>query len=66
MTEAQVRKLLRNAIEAGGLRAFCREHDLDPGFVSRVRDGGKLSPAILNAIGVEAIGSVTTYRRARK
>jgi hypothetical protein len=67
MTEAQVRKLLRSAIDkAGGLRAFCQENDLDPGQVSRINNGAKLSPAILAAIGVEAIGVVTTYRRTRK
>lgn len=63
MTEGQVRKLLRSAInKAGGLRAFCREHELDPGLVSRVNDGAKLAPAILAALVVEESGSVTTYR----
>ncbi len=68
MTEAQVRKFLRSGIDkAGGLRAFCREHDLDPGLVSRINnDGAKLAPAVLAALGVEESGVVTTYRKARK
>jgi len=67
MTEAQVRKLLAAEIEkAGGLRPFCREHgDLDPSHVRRVNEGAKLSPAVLDAIGVEVIGTVTTYTRRR-
>lgn len=65
MTEAQVRKLLAREIKAMGLRAFCREHDLDPSFVARVRDGDKLSPAILSALGVDEAGTVTTYRKIK-
>jgi hypothetical protein len=61
VTEDEVRKLLARKIEqAGSLRAFCREHDLDPTYVGRVRDGAKLSPAILNALELEGIVS---YRK---
>lgn len=67
MTETDVRKLLDKRINAAGLRAFCREHDLDPGHTSRVQqEGAKLSPAILDALGLEVAGTVTTYRRKRK
>lgn len=63
MTEAQVRVLLnRKVAEAGSLRAFCREHELDPTFVSRVQHGEPLTPAILKALKVERIVS---YRRIK-
>ena len=52
--------LNRKVAEAGSLRAFCREHDLDPTFVSRVQHGDPLTPAILTALGLE---KVSTYRR---
>ena len=62
-----MRKLLRSAIDtAGGLRAFCQEHGLDPGLVSRINNGAKLVPAVLDAIGVEVIGTTTTYRHISK
>lgn len=67
MTEDDVRKLLERKIEiAGGLRAFCAPHDIDPGHASRVMNGAKLSPAILDALGLEVAETVTTYRRKRK
>jgi hypothetical protein len=67
MTEADVRKLLDRVIEeAGGLRAFCREHDIDHGLVSRIVNGKKpLAPAILDAIKIEK-RTVTTYKRKGK
>ena len=67
MTEADVRKLLKARIEkAGGLRAFGAEHGIDPSYVGRVRDGGRLTTAILAALGLEVADTVTTYVRRRK
>lgn len=66
MTEAQVRKLLARAIDkAGGLRAFGREHEIDPTYVGRVANqGAPLTDAILAALKLEAV-TVTTYRRIK-
>lgn len=67
LTEAQVRKMLASAIEeAGGQRGFGREHDLGAPHIGRVLAGAKLSPAILDALGLEVAETVTTYRRKRK
>lgn len=67
MTEAQVRRMLAKAIkDAGGQRAFGREHDISDVHVHRVNGGEKLSPAILTALGLEIAETVTTYRRIRK
>lgn len=66
MTEAEVRKLLAGKIDKMGLRPFCGEHQLDPGHVHRIANGAKLSPAILDALGLEVAETVTTYRRKRK
>jgi hypothetical protein len=65
VNETEVRKLLARKIEqAGGLRAFCREHgNLDPTYVGRVRNGAKLSPAILSALDVE---QMVAYRGKQK
>ncbi len=67
MNEAQVRKLLRTQIEAaGGLRAFGREHEIDPTYVGRVANqDAPLTDAILKALNLEK-RTVTTYKRVRK
>jgi hypothetical protein len=64
-TESAVRKLLAAKIAKLGLRAFCGEHDLDPGHTHRVAKGAKLSPAILDALGLEVASVTTLYRRKR-
>ncbi len=71
MTEDDVRTLLHKATdEAGGVRAWAREHGLSAAYVSDVRLGRRsLGPAILDALGVEiakVIPAVTTYRRKGK
>lgn len=67
MTEADVRAMLAKRIaKAGGLRAFCAKHEVDKGHVSRVTGGAKLSPAILDALGLEVASTTTMYRRKRK
>lgn len=65
MTEAAVRALLAAKIAKQGLRAFCGEHELDPGHTHRVTKGVKLSPAILDALGLEVAETIRTYRRKR-
>ncbi len=51
---------------AGGNRAFGRLHGMSAVHVGRVRGGEKLSPAVLDALGLEVDKTVTTYRRKRK
>jgi hypothetical protein len=65
LTESAVRALLAAKIAKLGLRAFCGEHDLDPGHTHRVANGAKLSPAILDALGLEVDQTIRTYRRKR-
>ena len=66
MTEAAVRKLLADKIAKLGLRAFCGEHELDLGHTHRVANGAKLSPAILDALGLEVDKTIRTYRRKKR
>lgn len=67
LSEAQVRKMLARAVQdGGGQRAFGREHDLGAPHIGRVLAGEKLSPAILDALGLEVAETVRTYRRKRK
>lgn len=66
MREATVRRLLKRAIkDAGGHRAFGREHEISDVHVGRVDRGEKLSPAILAALGLEVAETVTTYRKIK-
>jgi len=66
MTEDDARALLAARIEkAGSQRAFALEHDLNAGYLGRVANGAKLSPAILDALGLEVASVVTLYRRKR-
>ena len=67
LTESDVREMLAKAVaRAGGARAFSRDHGLSHTHVSRVSGGEKLSPAILNALGLEVASTETLYRRKRK
>ena len=63
-TEDQVRKQLADEVEeAGGIRAFAREHGFSAAYISDIllkRRG--LSPAILKLLGLEKWVNVS-YRR---
>ncbi len=66
MTEDQVRAELRKAVkDAGGQRAFGREHGISAAYVGLVLNGGGLGDSVLSALGIER-RTVTTYRRSRK
>jgi hypothetical protein len=64
-TEDEVRAMLAERTKDGNLRAFAREHGLNAGYLSRVANGAKLSPAILDALGLEVASVTTLYRRKR-
>lgn len=67
LTESDVREMLFKAIaKAGGTRAFGRDCGVSHTHVGRVLAGEKLSPAILNALGLEVASTETLYRRKRK
>lgn len=56
LSESMVKFLLIEKIEEKGLRAFCREHNLDAGNVSNVVNGKrKVQKAMAEAIGLEEI-----------
>ena len=65
MTADDVRAYLKRECEkAGGQAAWCREHDIAPGYAADVLSGRQEpGEAILKALGIER---VVTYRRTRK
>ena len=63
-----LRNLLRDQCkEAGGIRAWCRAHELSPGHISRVIGGHKLpGPKLLMALNLrESTVYVPTRFRAQ-
>ncbi len=64
MTREDVIELLHKSVrKAGGVRSWARQNDLSAAYVSDVlNDNRKMGPAILEALGIEAVSTVTTYK----
>jgi hypothetical protein len=67
MTADDVRKLLKTACDkAGSLRAWARNNNLSPAYVSDVTLGKRApGPSICEALGIEAVKPVTAYRKTK-
>lgn len=59
-------KLAAEIKRTGGQRAFGELHGVTGQHVGRVVNGEKLSPSLLEALGFEVAGTVTTYRRLKR
>lgn len=68
MTEDDVMKLLKQEIKkAGNQRRWSLANNISPSYLNDVlQRRTSPGPQILNVLGIEVAGTVTTYRKARK